>query len=863
MSIRVGSGGGSGGGISSIPSDLRFSGATLPNCVTARDNFFTSNPSRLVSDVQVLLQPTGADVVMQVWDGNVWRDITAVIKGDRGIQGIEGDAGQDGAYITSVAVVGVDIVFTKSDTSVVVLPDAMNTLRGEQGATIEDVVISSGDFVFTNSDGSSFSLVGAVDALKGSAGGLPSPYEYRTNVEGKLQLFKGSVLIMEQDEFGAWIIDSVRTGTGSFHLGNAHSMSSVGQNVGFKNDYSTTTEANKLFFFPPWQAVSIDGQQVVDPTVLEFGSLAQTLPNGTVQSSDVLYDFSIVAANNFAVFSITFVPSESYTGFLRNTIISGITNKEIYNTPLNVSLLAGQEYTMLYKYPFFVRSGDSLTLKLIKSDNNPLLVKSGTDTNIPWRRLSQRNFSDVAITTQSAAQIKSLYESNINTNAFTDTEKTKLANLTDNFKGLFSDSAARDSVVLSPQQGWYVIQSDTGSLWYYGGGVWNDTGATSSGDMLKSVYDPQAKNLDVYNTDSHVDGLVNAVYTLTERNKLTSVQSGATANQEDAFLRNRVNHTGSQAVSTIEGLQGALDNKVDIVVGKGLSTNDYTNADKLKLDGVQEQATANQTDSYLLDRANHTGTQAHTTITGLGNAALSTVQSSLTDTTADRLLKVGAFGVGALGTAPEITNFNAYRPSGFYSVSSDAVDKPDPESWNSYAVTLGSSVADRTAAILMRSGSHVIRAWLTKREAGTLTSAELYHNRNILGTVSQSAGIPTGAIIQRGSNANGEFTRWADGTQICTHRMNTGVGSVSDNGSFLSPAFSWTYPVPFSNIPSFSASIERINAGSGAYPLGVSRITGFGLAGTTLDFLYVFYTAASGSISSAISLTAIGRWYTL
>ena len=44
----------------------------------------------------------------------------------------------------------------------------------------------------------------------------------------------------------------------------------------------------------------------------------------------------------------------------------------------------------------------------------------------------------------------------------------------------------------------------------------------------------------------------------------------------------------------------------------------------------------------------------------------------------------------------------------------------------------------------------------------------VYAKGNILGTVAQSAGVPTGAIIQRGSNANGEFVRFADGTLICT-----------------------------------------------------------------------------------------------
>ncbi len=39
-----------------------------------------------------------------------------------------------------------------------------------------------------------------------------------------------------------------------------------------------------------------------------------------------------------------------------------------------------------------------------------------------------------------------------------------------------------------------------------------------------------------------------------------------------------------------------------------------------------------------------------------------------------------------------------------------------------------------------------------------------YHKANILGTVSQSAGTPTGAIIERGSDSNCEYTKYADGT---------------------------------------------------------------------------------------------------
>jgi hypothetical protein len=57
--------------------------------------------------------------------------------------------------------------------------------------------------------------------------------------------------------------------------------------------------------------------------------------------------------------------------------------------------------------------------------------------------------------------------------------------------------------------------------------------------------------------------------------------------------------------------------KVDKVTGKGLSTEDYTTAEKTKLSGIATAATANSADATLLARANHTGTQAISTVSGL------------------------------------------------------------------------------------------------------------------------------------------------------------------------------------------------------------------------------------------------------
>lgn len=50
-------------------------------------------------------------------------------------------------------------------------------------------------------------------------------------------------------------------------------------------------------------------------------------------------------------------------------------------------------------------------------------------------------------------------------------------------------------------------------------------------------------------------------YTTADKNKLAGIASGATANATNAELRDRATHTGAQAISTVTGLQTALDGK--------------------------------------------------------------------------------------------------------------------------------------------------------------------------------------------------------------------------------------------------------------------------------------------------------------
>ncbi len=59
--------------------------------------------------------------------------------------------------------------------------------------------------------------------------------------------------------------------------------------------------------------------------------------------------------------------------------------------------------------------------------------------------------------------------------------------------------------------------------------------------------------------------------TAADKEKLTGLPANATANQPDAYLLDRANHTGAQNIGTISGLQSALDAKLESVNVAGVT----------------------------------------------------------------------------------------------------------------------------------------------------------------------------------------------------------------------------------------------------------------------------------------------------
>lgn len=88
-----------------------------------------------------------------------------------------------------------------------------------------------------------------------------------------------------------------------------------------------------------------------------------------------------------------------------------------------------------------------------------------------------------------------------------------------------------------------------------------DAEHTITGLVIGDVTGLQAA-LDGKQTVSTVLTNTTASFTAALENKLAGIASGATANATDAQLRDRSTHTGAQAISTVTGLQAALDGKV-------------------------------------------------------------------------------------------------------------------------------------------------------------------------------------------------------------------------------------------------------------------------------------------------------------
>lgn len=184
------------------------------------------------------------------------------------------------------------------------------------------------------------------------------------------------------------------------------------------------------------------------------------------------------------------------------------------------------------------------------------------------------------------------------------------------------------------------------------------------------------------------------------------------------------------------------------------------------------------------------------------------------------------------------------------------------------ALSIAADTGLATGAAVVQTSTDTGAGKLLKVGAGhAQLDASLYRKGNVVGTVSQSGGVPTGAVVQRGSNANGELVRFADGTQICTRRLQIdGVSIATAMGSvFRADLGNFAFPATFNSVDAVSATLLGSGNSTIASSASVLKLRqGATASGASWDGLSLWspvsITGTAGQLTH-ISLLAIGRWY--
>lgn len=445
------------------------------------------------------------------------------------------------------------------------------------------------------------------------------------------------------------------------------------------------------------------------------------------------------------------------------------------------------------------------------------------------------------------AQVKTAYESNADTNAYTDADKTKLAGVAPGATANLSTTGLAEGSNLYFTGARVLATLLSGLSLATGGAIVNtDSVLAAFGKIQRQLNDHFGAGGTAH--ASVVAGGAAGFMTGSDKTKLDGVAAGATANTSTTSLSEGTNLYFTEArvrASLLTGLSvatnaaiavtdsvlsalGKLQAQLTAHFGSGGTAHAAATtgaagfmsaADKTKLDGLNTTAAP----------AISSGTLALAAVTA------DTVQVSLNQNITAITLPAGAAGV---------------RKDLLIRFTQDATGGRTVAGWTGVTWESGSTPAIASAA---NASTMIVLSnldnggWYGFVDQG-------YRPDNILGTVSQAAGVPAGAIIERGSNANGEYVRFADGTQVCFASKSDASAAISNAylGGFRSAGLSWTFPAAFASAPFPSASPGDINSGFDAAAVGPST--------TSTTYIYTAVTSQAAA-TRTVYLIAIGRWF--
>ena len=115
--------------------------------------------------------------------------------------------------------------------------------------------------------------------------------------------------------------------------------------------------------------------------------------------------------------------------------------------------------------------------------------------------------------------------------------------------------------------------------------------------------------------------------------------------------------------------------------------------------------------------------------------------------------------------------------------------------------------------------------------------------------------LSAGNIIESGSNANGNYVKFADGTQVCWASITDIIDIIySGEALFRSETIWRTYPATFIAVPTVAVNLSLIEEGASAVVL-----CALGTVNTNSASCRA-YAETSSTRNLAMHYLAIGRW---
>lgn len=138
---------------------------------------------------------------------------------------------------------------------------------------------------------------------------------------------------------------------------------------------------------------------------------------------------------------------------------------------------------------------------------------------------------------------------------------------------------------------------------------------------------------------------------------------------------------------------------------------------------------------------------------------------------------------------------------------------------------------------------------MTQRNAANTGWDNLYPVTKITNVLDLAGKI----ISESGSNSNGYYVRFADGTQICWHtKYTTNLIDTPHGNVYYSGSDIWTFPASFKIPPKFFSNVESA-AGYSWAGLGADAVS-------TTSASFAVFSPVKSYANAFVSLMSIGNW---